>query len=319
MTPGNRGYHRQVRWVPLLGFACACNQWFGIDRTQLVDGPPAIDAAPPPQCPTVGTMDVPRFDIELTPIPARKCDSYVPTTGGTAIAKCNDDQYLGHLATGIVDDVLTVQALDPAPSYIYGVRAFPEGDSALLTYYTAATYETGEYRLIDGAWKLSGTPFSPPGAPGYYYETSTPSRGPVRRVMVIMYDLAYVQQLVEFELSNSVWTEKRRTPITDLGVSYPTAPSLSPDGLRLLFVASSPQAGGGGMLDPITGGGKTELGSNDNPVYYADRASLDDPFSPPRPIPTVPDAVSSPYLTEDCGRIYFSGLSTVWYLKQALP
>jgi hypothetical protein len=53
-------------------------------------------------------------------------------------------------------------------------------------------------------------------------------------------------------------------------------------------------------------------------VFYADRASLTDRFNMPVPLPSVPEGVQWPFLTADCGRIYFSALNRVFFLVQPL-
>jgi hypothetical protein len=75
--------------------------------------------------------------------------------------------------------------------------------------------------------------------------------------------------------------------------------SLSPDGLRL--VAS------GITIGP---------GSGVAAIVYAARASVNDPFSGAAPLEGTPSAGQTPFMTEDCGRLYFSGLGSVFYISQ---
>ena len=148
-----------------------------------------------------------------------------------------------------------------------------------------------------------------------YLIASTPTRGPVRAAVFSGQDAQLGAVLIEIESSGSGWVEKRRTPVEMLGVSSVDEPHLSADGLRLVFVSygGGVVVGGGGQeADPPT----MDPTSPDQPVYYADRASRDEPFGMARPLMTVPGFVQWPYLTEDCGRIYFSALNTVFYLRQ---
>ena len=50
-------------------------------------------------------------------------------------------------------------------------------------------------------------------------------------------------------------------------------------------------------------------------VMYSDRPTIDDRFRPADQITGVPN-VADPFLTEDCARIYFSGLGSVFYESQ---
>ena len=52
-----------------------------------------------------------------------------------------------------------------------------------------------------------------------------------------------------------------------------------------------------------------------NAVFYGYRASLDERFSKPTVVPGAPLS-NDLFLTGDCDRVYFSGLSAVFYARR---
>jgi hypothetical protein len=83
---------------------------------------------------------------------------------------------------------------------------------------------------------------------------------------------------------------------TELGIQVATPPNLSADGLRMVFRAY-------------------ESTGNTFAVFYADRESIDARFGMAQPVAGVPD-VSDPFMSDDCARIYFSGLGSLLYVDQ---
>ncbi len=301
-----------MRLVGILALACGCNQVFGVQHTELVDSPPAVDAALPPVCPAIGT--VPTFANELYQLQARYCSSYATSSDtDQAVALCNNV-----VAAGTRDSELVPVAMTPPSSPSY-VRLAPEGDRMLAgIYQTVAPYGVVLHELsLDAAGATDrGVVFADKG--GAYIVASTPTRGPVRAVVFSVYDAQLAASvLIEIEDPGSGWTEKRRTPAETLGVSSVDEPHLSADGLRLVFVSYGGFVGGDGGPAPEPPTDPTmEPASPDQPVFYTDRASRDEPFGMAKPLMTVPSFVQWPHLTEDCGRIYFSALNTVFYLRQ---
>ena len=70
-------------------------------------------------------------------------------------------------------------------------------------------------------------------------------------------------------------------------------PNLSPDGLRLVLGSTTQQS----------------------KVMYSDRPSVDMRFRQAVPLMDIPD-VPDPFLTEDCARVYFSGIGSVFYAQR---
>ena len=307
-----------MRWTVLLGFVCGCNQLFEIQQTDLIDAPPMIDAPPPPVCPA---STKPLFGTELVQVPARNCTSYaVDATGVVAAALCLDLAGGYSLATGPVGEVLVPLTLQPSPAYISVMRFAPEGDSLFIT---AANelyeYITTEYRVTDGVW-TAVTSFRPPGLSQYeYYVLSTPSVGPARRFLTSRYDQTLgAQVIVELGYDGGKATELWQTPLTEAAVDSVDMPSLSADGLRLLFTSYSPGLWGrGGVSDMLEPTPPEQIGAYEQPVYYMTRASLDVRFTgEAQLLESVPSGVTWPHMTDNCGRVYFSALNTVWYLRQ---
>ena len=73
---------------------------------------------------------------------------------------------------------------------------------------------------------------------------------------------------------------------------------MTTDGLRMVF---------GGL----------QLGGSGQAVFYADRGSLDARFGTASVLDGVPATVTDAYLSEDCERIYFSGLQSIFYEQRA--
>jgi hypothetical protein len=73
-------------------------------------------------------------------------------------------------------------------------------------------------------------------------------------------------------------------------------PNLTADGLHLVVYSGTP------------GGTSTQ--------FFASRASLDERFGQPLPIDAFPVNVPWGWMTENCGRMYLSGLSSIFYLAQ---
>jgi hypothetical protein len=60
------------------------------------------------------------------------------------------------------------------------------------------------------------------------------------------------------------------------------------------------------------------IGSNglDLGTFYYERVDVSQPFGPPHYVATVPHDAQDPFMTNDCGRIYFDALDTVLYVDQ---
>jgi hypothetical protein len=319
-------------WLVLLGL-CGCNQAFNLDSTKLRDAPiqVPIDAPPPPVCPALGT--VPRFSDDLRQIAPRMCEAYAVSENQIAMGFCN-----GKLVRGAADAEMT-QEITLDPSFASDLpRLAPDGDHLFLSH-LEYNPQTGNYSTSfnEFAWNGSGfdkqAGYKPPVDTTYGegFEISTPSRGPDRHIVYGDYNYTMGKyELVEIADGKGAFTEVQRYPLESLGpdVYVLRQPSLSPDGLRMVFIGSQDYAYGGGPgpvetntgklsgADLGTGIGGGGCGYTNNVVMYADRATTADKFNPAMVLETVPDQVDWPYLTQDCGRIYVSALNRIFYFKQ---
>ena len=309
-------------WLGLLTL-CGCNQAFNLESTKLIDAaepPPPIDAPPPPACPAIGT--VPKFSDELRQIPPRNCESYTVSENRVAMALCNYE-----LVRGDADGEMTQKIMmDPAYAYDYP-RLAPDGDHVFISHSDYTTYES---LFIEFKWNGSalekGASYKAPHDYQYgeVFDISTPSRGPDRRIVYADYNYTtYKTDIVEISDASGAFVEIARYPLEELGTNVTpiVKPSLSPDGLRMVFLNTSQTAvsGGGTTMSGANGanlGGGPWCGYSNNLVMYTDRPSLNAHFGPAQVIETVPDQVDWPYMTADCGRIYVSALNRIFYFKQ---
>lgn len=280
-----------MRWS-LLFVVGGCNQLLGLAPTT------TDDARPPPMCPSIGSL--PTLYGELHQLPLRRCDSYTPSRkSGTAIAMCD-----GTIVSGAIDQPMAPITLDPVPPRVErGPRLSAEGDRLLFPIYDAdlSKYEIAEYEpAANGTWR-SARPAVP--YADVLTELSAPTLGPDRRLVFQTYDTT-ITSLVLVELSDKGggWIENARYRIGELSLAAITAnyPNLTQDGLRLVFVSDANVPG--------------ERYIN-QAVFYADRATLNDRFGTARVLDVAPHMIQTPYLTPDCGRLYFTALGTVFYME----
>ncbi|MDB4958622.1 MAG: hypothetical protein JWO36_6191 [Myxococcales bacterium] len=281
---------------------CACNQIFGLKQVVERDaGVPFFDGAPdaPYACPPYGQR--PFFGHGLFEAVAQRCTSYA--IGGTdadphAMGLCSDPNV--PVGYGPADAPLSPVAFKiPDMTTLRSVRLAPEGDLAVVTidnpYAPLTSFEV--YKPTADAWTSAGVIATATyGCFGCApVIVSTPTRGPNRHV--VAYD--YNQKLL-FELEDQgayPWVQVSAQAIGDLGPMYIGSPiSLSADGLRMVFYANA---------------------GADFGIYYADRMALSSPFEPAVWLSNLPHTSGTdPFLTQNCSRLYISGLDSVFFAKQ---
>ncbi len=113
--------------------------------------------------------------------------------------------------------------------------------------------------------------------------------------------------LTELVGDGATWAPNPKTPPLDLstiGIVEPSVPlddspnpdpALTSDGLRLIIPG----------LDAT---GRSAL-------FYTDRTDIDGTFGMATML-GAPADLSEPYMTDDCARLYFSALDTVFYISQ---
>ncbi|HTL34686.1 MAG TPA: hypothetical protein VL326_16270 [Kofleriaceae bacterium] len=285
-----------------LAHLSGCNQVFGLDDTRLVDAShPFFDAPPepPPGCPPAGTQLV--FAAGLTQVVFQNCRQYIPSfTPGSAIAMCEEDN--GSFSYGRVDNGLLPAEFDvpcaQLPNSCYQIRSMPEGSDALLSWFEDATLSTKLTRLrrdAEGKWHSIGA-FTAPFASSFLNDDwSQPTRGPERRLIVNAPISNPVRELKATEPYDT-WVEVDRYTMAQLGTLSMTSPRLTADGLHLVFKGQPPSA-------PM------------QQLMIADRASITDRFNPAMTVPGIP-LVDDAVLSDDCERLYFYGLESIFYQKR---
>lgn len=155
------------------------------------------------------------------------------------------------------------------------------------------------YRRTGGQWHHDASPSSLPtesdGSNPLFTSPPTTMLPGGRRVIIhrTKVSVAYFSEYLE---SSGVWTGVHDYTAADLGVATFAFPSLSPDGLQLVFSAN-----------PI-GGGPVE-------VRYAKRVNVTTMFDSSVKIDVGADNTLYPHLAPDCTRLYFTALSTVQYVQ----
>jgi hypothetical protein len=278
-------------------FLSGCNAVFGIRGSvglEFFDAP--IDAAP--QCPPLGTT--PAFRPAVHSLPFASCDVYtISEAANRAVARCTSD---GHpVAQGAIEGTLDAVPTTDAPSfYYYYARLSADGDRiARLAFHRQPFYWTVEVDHYDPAV-------------GYIYDSRLPYMAPESTLsrepwtsnitarpephLVVTEQSLTANAYVLHELAEvgGTWSEIDSYNVTALTDDM-KEPSLSPDGLRMVY-------------------SKNVAGAN--VLMYTDRPTIQDRFHTGEAIAEVPPGVDWPMMTTDCGKLYFTGLQTTFYLEQ---
>ncbi len=286
-----------MRWACLVLAATGCNPAFGLDRTKLV-----LDARPA-SCPPIGTA--PRYTADFVQTIVADCHDYTPIVpAGLAVAGCAGATAPVNEA-GPIDGPLAPIAVAPINTCVNlaYARLVPEGDRL---YVDENNYDCdnndiiGEYVPVDATtWQYVGDLGIPPsvGTDGEGFGSVTVA--PNRHAMVTAYNDGSLHEWVQ--QGDNTWREVLPAYTSaELGIGQYgvyTAVNLTSDGLRGVFEA--------GVAD---GPGRS--------IYYIDRPTIADRFGPATPIVGVPDVVTDAFVTDDCTRIYFSGLGRIFFVEE---
>lgn len=291
-------YNRRVRWLVVL--LCGCNQILGISGVTerdaaFYDAP--LDARP--MCPTDGSA--PAFRPTFHQIPtAPHCRYASVAEDGTALALCGlskSEPWIGTVTGG-----LAPMQLDPPIATLTWqmLRLAPEGDFAIAYVMTA----TAQPQVLALARNPGATTWTIEGSiPGLSTTTllsiSTPSRRTNgERHLVTIAPVSSAIQVFDYTGDHTTWTQVGTMyPLASTGVTtYYSPPSLTADGLRLVLDAGTSTTSG---------------------AFYLERTDPAQPFGAARFIDTVPtNGVLSPFMSNDCGTMYFDALETVFYVYQ---
>lgn len=279
-----------VVWLAAL---CGCNQILGLDPTVAL--PPAdaqyFDAPSdaPFTCPPAGTL--PLFSPVLHQI-QQNCRFY-SRSADWATAECRDTPT--RIAQGAPDGPFTsIGGLEDVNPFSYeNPQLSPEGDELFVRYSDpgAATGTIQVFRRNGSAWLPAGMVTIDGVAISAEVAFGTPSRGPNRRMFVSNYDISDLRE-IELDASYHATVVATYLP-AQVDTFLRSQPNLTPDGLRIIFSV------GGGVQDQVS---------------YGDRATLADRFTI-QTLQNVPTG-ETPFLTEDCGRIYFSSASSVLWVQR---
>ena len=286
---------KRALWILALG---GCNAIFGLDQTRAIDAAVSIDAAPA-VCPAIGSGP-PTFAPNPTVFGGMHCVAYTTSAiRATAVTLCETGLVEGLIGSSVFEAVaitgqagftLTSPRLSPNGDELFAVArpATPGGPRELQRY----------RRLGTGAFQFAETiPLSGPEAL-QLESVSPPSATADQHLIVHLFDTGGTSTFVElYEKSGSGWSELRRETRAQVGTESMGFPSLSPDGLRLVFSGSLPVGGAPNIL-------------------YRERASVADAFGPPVIIGGVDANRLWPHLAPDCSRLYFSRIDALEYVSQ---
>jgi hypothetical protein len=282
--------------APALAVLAGCNWVYGSDRVSTLSTP-NIDAqyfdAPidaPPMC----GSGAPQFKQELNEvIVPSNCQHFSVSDNGMVVAICQPTLFMNLFAGMATDpDGLQLMVNDlPSDGQPTQVRIAPEGDFALIQIYRAFDDDFYHAVRVDPATNIWHD-LGPITAidPHMTSFLSTPTRGPDRHLLTWSLDSGFTEYLGD----GVDWTAQ--VPYISPGFgSISNAFGLTPDGLRLVA-----QAG---------------VNNSAPSARYGVRTDMSQPFMTSTPLPE-PASIQEPYLTEDCGKLYFFGLERVLYVKQ---
>lgn len=258
---------------------CACNQVFGVKDTQreYLDA----HADHPPACPASGP-------IAFTRMPQQRylqdCSQMTESLDGRlAIAMCKltNDTAPPVICESIDGAPFAPLHLEETPSTIFsGPRLYPEGDQLIVRAISANGLRHYR-RASDGTWTRDVDLPLPAGI-SFTYWASTPTMGSPHRLVVATPGAS--AHFYELEEATPTWQMANEiTANLELGGTA----QLTADGQRL-----------------IVGGNPPQLVSRSASGTLDSQSPLD--------LPQLLD----PFVTPDCGRLYFSAFSSVLYYSQ---
>lgn len=261
--------------------AAGCNQVYGLEETRhrfdaLVVG-----------CPPIGQM--PRYSLVAFQAVAQECSDYHFNTDATlATARCGSTT---DIFAGRRDEPLSLAVPAPGGNTIY-LEPRPAPDSRRIYARQVVTGAPQTQAIVtfeetSGTWTQGETvPITITNA----QRTSTVFRGPTGDRLIIMD--AFMNDMIEYERDGATWVQRgpnRMRPQAFFGFR---PFSLTTDGLRAVY-----------------------LNDDATTLMYVDRPDLESWFGEARTLegaPTVADA----QLTDDCSRLYYDGLDSIFYSQQ---
>ena len=251
---------------------CGCNQIFGIKSTDVI---PSVDARffdaqadAPFLCPAIGT--VPQFSPQLVLAVSQPCLRYRTSDAGFGAAYCHDASGPnGYVAEGVIGAMLkpSVGISTPLNDQLMAVNLTPEGDQLVLGVQASGVPRLERYqRQPDASWAAIANL----GLTAEAFALSGFTRAPNRHVLRLSASTGGAfEEMVDAADDNASWTSVHDYSKAELGVAVASYPSLTSDGLRLIFVGAPTQSA------PLQ-------------LYYTDRAALTDRFGAAVTMPEPP-------------------------------
>lgn len=279
-----------------------CNQIFGVNATGML---PPIDAQQfdaaldaPYACPPLGTA--PAFSRNYHQAVMQNCTGYSASPGADlAMSVCQLGGANEVIADGPIDGAMTASVLvSPPETPMIGQpspKIGPDGDVLLVRRFDTVKnkFLIALYERVSGTWVYRYDAYTP--NQQFSAFPSTPTRGASARRFLLYVGIGQGQLDEIVETSSGVWSKAASHTTAELAVATITDVNLSPDGLRIVF--------NGATASPIAPA-----------VLYADRARVGDPFD--HAIALDVPAVHEPFMTEDCGRLYFDAIDTIFFVQQ---
>ncbi len=293
-----------MRWAVLVGALAGCNQVFALKPTSQIDAryfDAPTDA--PAVCPNDGTAPV--FSPTLHQVFAQDCDGYtISPAAGLGVAVCRVGGGVGIYQGPIDHQPSPINVTWPGMPYTVDLVPPPvlaaDGDQLFVQdFNNSGGYLFAIYQAqSDGTW-LGASTMQLPLAVGFDDVITAPTHRPDRRVLYWrkMSD-STIRELAED--ASGTWTDLGVLDTTALGVdpAYDlTSLQMTADGLHLIAI---------GALTMTT----------PNAVLYTSRASLSSSWAPFATVDAVTAGGEYLFLTEDCSRIYFDEMNTVFYVEQ---
>jgi len=273
-----------------------CNWVYDLRTTELIDA--AIYDAPidaPFECPPIGTQ--PEFSPLVQQVIPRNCQYFTASPDlGTAAALCDDGTQDGRIETGPSAQELSPAVLSGAPAEFFtSVRLTPEGDELWVRRVSGTFAFVSVYTRVDDQTWLYARDLTAVGT-AFDDRVSAPTRkvGGVRRFVQWTFNSFDLREFADDGVTTSL---VHAYTAGDLDTNYVLYPNVSSDGLRLVFL------------------GEPRMGPAIAVTMYADRATTDQLFSTAAPLRAAP-VVLDPFLTEGCGKLYTSGLGSLFYAPQ---
>jgi hypothetical protein len=258
-----------------------CNAFYGLDPVKIVDAQ-VFDAAT--SCPpSGGSLVYSRVLEQLT----YDCTSYT-ASNDRAIALCREPsayQVHGGPPEGPFAPIAELPRSDGLTLILHRVQLSPDGTHLFLSLRDGNATELRSYHLVNNTWIRDADVAAAP------VVTTNASRAPDRRMLGFSFgDLA----MAEFSDASGTWQEIAKHPVATFGLVTVSPVWLSGDALRLVFFGSTDTTFPAIMS-----------------LRYAVRSSTADTFQTSQTIalPMVGDV----FVTDDCARIYFSALRSIFY------